>query len=152
MRSLGSLSMTQLQLRWFQGKGSLTSRMLWTQPSNGYVMTSSSSSSPSHSYPEHRPSTVSFHRFRFEATLCNFIQLYPSFFISDSSLLFHVFILRNDRLVLNAEKCKEIITDFKKDKQAFDSINVNSIELELVGHAKTFYQIIYRGTTASLQS
>ena len=53
---------------------------------------SSSSSSPSPSYPEHRPSTINFHRFRFGATLSNLIQPCPSFFISDSTLLLHVFL------------------------------------------------------------
>ena len=56
------------------------------------LLSSSSSSSPSHSYPEHRSSTISFHRFRFGATLSNFIQFCPSFLIYDSTLLLHVFL------------------------------------------------------------
>ena len=35
-----------------------------------------------------------------------------------------------------AEKCKELIIDFKKSKQRFNSISVDSEELELVDHER----------------
>lgn len=43
---------------------------------------------------------------------------------------------RDNKLVLNADKCKEMVIDFKKSKQPFDTICVNSINLERVSFAK----------------
>ena len=43
---------------------------------------------------------------------------------------------------LNADKCKEIVNDFKRQKQQFDAITINSKELELVSSAKVLGVII----------
>lgn len=40
------------------------------------------------------------------------------------------------RLQLNPDKCKELLIDCKRPKYQFDAITVNSMELELVNHAK----------------
>ena len=42
---------------------------------------------------------------------------------------------RRNKLHLNADKCKELIIDFKKSKHRFNSIAVDSKELESVYHA-----------------
>jgi hypothetical protein len=41
-----------------------------------------------------------------------------------------------NKLQLNADKCKEMVIDFKKEKHQFDTITVNCKELELVSSAK----------------
>ena len=41
-----------------------------------------------------------------------------------------------NRLHLNADKCKEMALDFKKTKHQFAPISINSKELELVDNAK----------------
>jgi len=43
--------------------------------------------------------------------------------------------IRN-KLHLNADKCEELIMDLKKTKHRFNSISVDSKELELVVHTK----------------
>ena len=43
---------------------------------------------------------------------------------------------RENKLVLNGGKCKEMVIDFSKSKQPFDSIGLGSLELERVGFAK----------------
>ena len=43
---------------------------------------------------------------------------------------------RENKLVLNGDKSKEMVIDFSKSKQPFDSIGLGSLELELVGFAK----------------
>ncbi|KAK2555873.1 putative RNA-directed DNA polymerase from transposon X-element [Acropora cervicornis] len=43
---------------------------------------------------------------------------------------------RENKLVLNGDKCKEMVIDFSKSKQPFDSIGLGSLELERVGFAK----------------
>ncbi|CAB4027200.1 Hypothetical predicted protein [Paramuricea clavata] len=40
-----------------------------------------------------------------------------------------------NKLQLNADKCKEMVIDFKRQKQQFDAITINSKELELVSSA-----------------
>ena len=42
----------------------------------------------------------------------------------------------DNKLQLNADKCKELIIDFKTVKDSFDPIAINGKELELVNHAK----------------
>ena len=41
-----------------------------------------------------------------------------------------------NKLHLNADKCKEMVIDFKKAKHQFAAISINSKELELVDNAK----------------
>ena len=43
---------------------------------------------------------------------------------------------RENKLVLNGDKCKEMVIEFSKSKQPFDSIGLGSLELERVGFAK----------------
>ena len=43
---------------------------------------------------------------------------------------------RENKLQLNTEKCKEIIIDFKKEKNSFDPIVIEGKELDIVNHAK----------------
>ena len=43
---------------------------------------------------------------------------------------------RENKLVLNGDKCKKMVIDFSKSKQPFDSIGLGSLELERVGFAK----------------
>ncbi len=47
-----------------------------------------------------------------------------------------------NKLQLNADKCKEMVIDFKRQKQQFDAITINSKELELVSSAKVLGIII----------
>ena len=47
-----------------------------------------------------------------------------------------------NKLQLNADKCKEMVIDFKRQKQQFDAITINSEELELVSSAKVLGIII----------
>ena len=47
-----------------------------------------------------------------------------------------------NKLQLNADKCKEMVIDFKRQKQQFDAITINSKELELVSSAKVLGVII----------
>ena len=47
-----------------------------------------------------------------------------------------------NKLQLNADKCKEMVIDFKRQKQQFDAITINSKELELVSSAKVIGVII----------
>ena len=48
-----------------------------------------------------------------------------------------------NKLQLNADKCKEMVIDFKRQKQQFDTITINSKELELVSSAKVLGVIIH---------
>ena len=41
-----------------------------------------------------------------------------------------------NKLQLNADKCKELVIDFKKVKHHFDAVTVNSQELERVDSVK----------------
>ena len=41
-----------------------------------------------------------------------------------------------NKLQLNIEKCKEMIIDFKKQKDSFDPISVKGKEFDVVNHAK----------------
>ena len=41
-----------------------------------------------------------------------------------------------NKLRLNADKCKELRIDFKRSKEQFDALNVNSKELEQVDSVK----------------
>ena len=43
---------------------------------------------------------------------------------------------RENKLQLNTEKCKEMIIDFKKEKNSFDPIVIEGKELDIVNHAK----------------
>lgn len=43
---------------------------------------------------------------------------------------------RENKLQLNTEKCKEMIIDFKKQKDLFDPISVEGKEFDIVNHAK----------------
>jgi hypothetical protein len=47
-----------------------------------------------------------------------------------------------NKLQLNADKCKEMVSDFKRQKQQFNAITINSKELELVSSAKVLGVII----------
>ena len=47
-----------------------------------------------------------------------------------------------NKLQLNADKCKEMVIDIKRQKQQFDAITINSKELELVSSAKVLGVII----------
>ena len=54
---------------------------------------------------------------------------------------------RGNKLVLNGDKCKEMVIDFSKSKQPFDSISLGSIELERVGFAKVLGLIFSENLT-----
>jgi hypothetical protein len=47
-----------------------------------------------------------------------------------------------NKLQLNADMCKEMVIDFKRQKQQFDAITINSKELELVSSPKVLGVII----------
>ncbi len=59
-----------------------------------------------------------------------------------------------NKLQLNADKCKEMVIDFKKVKHNFHTISVNSKELELVDSVKilgTLYPTPYNGLIMSMR-
>ena len=51
---------------------------------------------------------------------------------------------RENKLVLNGDKCKEMVIDFSKTKQPFDFIGLGSMELERVGFEKVLGLTLWR--------
>ena len=70
-----------------------------------------------------------------DTTVAEFVKKGNSSTIQSDAMIVHDWSHEN-KLQLNADKCKEMTIDFKKQKHSFDPITVEGMEFKVVNHAR----------------